>query len=150
MVASSHSPLVGFADIKPRQVEDYQQFQLEGEQFLHLAEQAFLKEKKAFNTETLYNLITMALEKLVMSGLMQIGRLPFNHTMHDLVEALETWLPAAVAGLEQQLRDLDAFQNICDLENTVRNPPTRDQIRTMLELARIVEQRLATPPATAP
>jgi len=134
--------LVGFADIHTHAIEDWQQYRLVGNQFLNLAECAFRKEKKAFTTEILYNLIAMAIEKLVMSALMAIGRLPYNHTMHDLAAALEEWLPNAVRGMEEPLRHLDSYQEICDPYACTVKVPTRAEIAAMLDLARQLEQRL--------
>lgn len=137
-----HPVLVGFADIRPQAIEDWGQYRLEGEQFLDLAEGAFTKKKEAFTTEILYNLIAMGIEKLVMGALMAIGRLPYNHTMHDLVAALEEWLPETIRGMEDAVRLLDSYQEICDPYTVTIKIPTREEIETMLDLARRLELRL--------
>jgi hypothetical protein len=142
MANMTHPALVGFADIRPQAVEDWQQFQLEGRQYLNLAETAFRKQNKTFTLEILYNLIAMAIEKLVMSGLMAIGRLPYNHTMHDLVDALERWLPEVIRGLEDPIRNLDSYQDICDPYVCSVTIPTAEEIAHMLGLARQLERRL--------
>ena len=139
-----HPALVGFADIRPQAIDDWGLYRLEGEQFLNLAENAFRKKKKAFTTEILYNLIAMAIEKLVMSALMEIGRLPYNHTMHDLVAALEEWLPETIRDMADAVRRLDSYQDICDPYHCTIRMPTLDEIETMLQLARRLEQRLAS------
>ena len=143
MINSLHPALVGFADIRPLAIDDWEQYRLEGEQFLNLAEGAFLNNKKAFTTEILYNLIAMAIEKLVMGALMEIGRLPYNHTMHDLVAALVEWLPEKIQGLEESVRVLDSYQEICDPYICTIKVPTAMEIENMLALARRLEQRLA-------
>jgi hypothetical protein len=144
MITPLHPALVGFADIRPQAIEDWGQYRLEGEQFLNLAEGAYLKKKKTFTTEILYNLIAMAIEKLVMGALMEIGRLPYNHTMHDLVAALEEWLPETIRGMEESVRGLDSYQEICDPYQCTIKVPTAAEIENMLALARRLEQRLAT------
>jgi len=131
--------LVGFADIRTQAIEDWQEYKVEGRQFLQLAETAFRKKKKTFTTEILYNLIAMAIEKLVMSALMEIGRLPYNHTMHDLVDALERWMPETIKGMEEPIRQLDSYQDICDPYAYSIKIPTVEEIETM---ARQLEQRL--------
>ena len=143
MINSLHPALVGFADIRPQAIEDWGKYRSEGEQFLHLAEAAFTKKKATFTTEILYNIIAMAIEKLVMGALMEIGRLPYNHTMHDLVSALEEWLPDTIRGLEDSVRGLDSYQEICDPYNCIIRVPTTTEIQTMLNLARRLELRLA-------
>ncbi|MGD9947631.1 MAG: hypothetical protein AB7U29_04020 [Desulfobulbus sp.] len=142
MANISPSSLVGFADIHTQAIDDWQEYKVEGRQFLQLAETAFRKKKKAFTTEILYNLIAMAIEKLVMSALMEIGRLPYNHTMRDLVDALERWMPETIQGMEESIRHLDSYQDICDPYVCSIKIPTVEEIESMLGLARQLEQRL--------
>ncbi|MDD2464930.1 MAG: hypothetical protein PHI97_13115 [Desulfobulbus sp.] len=142
MANMTPSSLVGFADIRTQAIDDWQEYKAEGRQFLQLAETAFLKKKKAFTSEILYNLIAMGIEKLVMSALMEIGRLPYNHTMHDLVDALEQWMPETIRGLEEPIRHLDSYQDICDPYACSIKIPTVEEIETMLGLARQLEHRL--------
>ncbi len=142
MANMTPASLVGFADIRTQAIEDWQEYKVEGRQFLQLAETAFRKKKKAFTTEILYNLIAMAIEKLVMSALMEIGRLPYNHTMHDLADALEQWMPETIAGMGEAVRQLDSYQDICDPYAYSIKIPTVEEIENMLGLARQLEQRL--------
>ena len=135
--------LVALADIRPRAIDDWAQYRLEGEQFLRLAEQAHHRQKKAFTPTILYNLVTMAIEKLVMAALMRCGRLPDNHTLHDLVAALERWLPETVRGVAGPLCELDSFQDICDPYAGTITAPSRREVESMLILARKLEERLA-------
>ena len=135
--------LVALADIRPRAIDDWAQYRLEGEQFLRLAEQAHHRQKKAFTPTILYNLVTMAIEKLVMAALMRCGRLPDNHTLHDLVAALERWLPETVRGLAEPLCRLDSFQDICDPYAGTMTSPSAGEVQSMLILARKLEERLA-------
>ena len=143
MTSMSTQSLVALADIRPRAIDDWAQYRLEGEQFLRLAEQAHHRQKKAFTPTILYNLVTMAIEKLVMAALMRCGRLPDNHTLHDLVAALERWLPETVRGLAGPLCELDSFQDICDPYAGTITAPSRREVESMLILARKLEERLA-------
>jgi hypothetical protein len=133
-------PLVGFADIRTPPIDHWEQYRLEGQQYLNLADGAFTRKKAAFTPIILYNIFTMAIEKLVMSALMEVGRLPYNHTMHDLVEAMELWLPDVIAGMGERLRALDRFQEICDLENTQIIEPTVEELEQMLQISRELER----------
>ena len=146
MATPLHPALVGFADIRLQAIEDWEKYRIEGEQFLRLAEGAFLNKKKAFTTEILYNLIAMGIEKLVMAALMGIGRLPYNHTMNDLVAALEEWLPETIRGMEDSVRLLDSYQEICDPYICTIKVLTAVEIENMLALARRLEQRLVVAP----
>lgn len=142
MAGIAQTPLVGFADIRTQAIDDWQQYKVEGRQYLRLAETAFANKKKAFTTEILYNLMAMGIEKLVMSALMEIGRLPYNHTMHDLVDALVQWMPETIRGLEDSICGLDSYQEICDPYACTIKVPTPEEIASMLALARELEQRL--------
>ena len=143
MTSMSTQSLVALADIRPRAIDDWAQYRLEGEQFLRLAEQAHHRQKKAFTPTILYNLVTMAIEKLVMAALMRCGRLPDNHTLHDLVAALERWLPETVRGLSEPLCQLDSFLDICDPYAGTITSPSAGEVESMLILARKLEERLA-------
>ncbi len=142
MAGITPTPLVAFADIRTQAIDDWQQYRGEGKQFLRLAENAFAHKKKAFTTDILYNLISMGIEKLVMSGLMEIGRLPYNHTMHDLAASLEQWLPETIHGMADDIRNLDSYQDICDPFACTIKVPTSEEITAMLVLARKLERRL--------
>ena len=133
-------PLVGFADIRTPAIDNWEQYRLEGQQYLNLADAAFTRKKAAFTPIILYNIFAMAIEKLVMGALMEVGRLPFNHTMYDLVEAMELWLPEKIVGLGERLRALDRYQEIWDLENTRIIEPTVKELEQMLRLSRELER----------
>jgi hypothetical protein len=77
-----------------------------------------------------------------MALLMKSGKLPYNHTMHDLVEAIDEFLPGELAGLGNELKAWDGFQDICDIESYSITPPTMGQIGGMLTLALEVQARV--------
>ena len=135
--------LLVLADIRPRAIDDWPRYREEGEQLLQLAERAHGRHKKAFTTTILYNLVAMAIEKLVMAALMRCGQLPDNHTLHDLVAALERWLPDSVRGLAEPLRRLDRFQELGDPYDGTIAAPSRDEITAMLVLAHRLAARSA-------
>jgi hypothetical protein len=135
--------LVTLTDIRPRAIDDWPRYREEGEQFLRLAERAHEQQRKAFTPTLLYNLVAMAIETLVMAALMRCGRLPDNHTLHDLVAALERWLPETVRGLAEPLCRLDSFQDICDPYAGTITSPSAGEVHSMLILARKLEERLA-------
>ena len=97
-VKKTAATVAGFSDIKREPITGWQEFLEEGNQFLATAVNAHAKSKKAFTPEILYNLVAMAIEKLIMALLMKSGNLPYNHTMHDLVEAMVAAAPASLAG----------------------------------------------------
>jgi len=129
------SDLIGFGDIKSQAIKGWEEYLREGDQYLTTARNAFAGQRHAFTAEILYNVIAMAIEKLVMGALMQSGNLPYNHTMRDLAEAMEEHFPGRLGGIRDRLLALDAYQEICDLDTYSRKPPTMEEIPAMLGLA---------------
>ena len=127
--------LIGFGDIKSHAIKGWEEYLHEGDQYLTTARNAFAGQRHAFTAEILYNVIAMAIEKLVMGALMEQGKLPYNHTMRDLAEAMEEHFPGRLGGIKDRLISLDAYQEICDLDTYHRQPPTMEEIPAMLNLA---------------
>lgn len=83
--------LIPLAEIEP--IRGWEEFLQDGKGFLSTALAGYQKRQQVFTAEILYNIIAMAVEKFVMAALMRHGALPYNHTMADLVEAMETTFP---------------------------------------------------------
>jgi hypothetical protein len=82
----------------------------------------------------------MAIEKHVMAALMRHGTLPYNHTMADLVEAMERTFPHSLDDIREGLLNLDTYQDICDPYDCVIRAPGREEIPGMLDLAKRLQQ----------
>jgi hypothetical protein len=116
-------------------IRGWEEFLSDGQGYLRTATKAHQKGKSTFTPEILYNLIAMAIEKFVMAALMQRGTMPYNHTMTDLVEAMETTFPGKIDRLSQGLLEMDKYQEICDLDGFKITPPGKEKIAGMLNLA---------------
>ena len=124
------------AAIKPAQpIQGWEDFFEDGSGYLKTAVGALARRREVFTAQILYNLAAMAIEKFVMAALMHQGTLPYNHTMLDLVEAMEETLPGTIAEIRDGLLQLDRYQEICDLEGFSIAPPGMEKIPAMLELA---------------
>lgn len=123
------------------QIDNWQDYQRDGEQFLTTARNAWEKKARAFSPTTLYNLICMGLEKLIMAYLMKNGDLAENHTMGDLLNALERHL-GPQPGLRRQFDFLDSFQEICDLESYTLTIPKEKDVEAFLALSDAIEAML--------
>lgn len=134
--------LAGFPTPNSEPIKGWEEYLREGKQFLATANNAYTQRKESFTTAILYNLVAMAIEKLIMALLMKNGKLPYNHTMHDLVEAIDEFLPGELEGLGAELKAWDGFQDICDIESYSITPPTMGQIGGMLTLALEVQARV--------
>jgi len=133
--AISSPGLISFGDIKKEPIGGWQEFLAEGNQFLATASNGYAKRQQVFTAEILYNLVAMGIEKLIMALLMRSGNLPYNHTMHDLVESMEKFLPGCLKHLGAELKALDAYQEICDIESYNIVPPAMAEVAGMLKLA---------------
>lgn len=124
------------------QIDNWRDYRRDGEQFLKTAHGAYRRKKKAFSAETLYNLTCMAIEKLIMAFLMKHGDLAENHTMADLLRALQLHL-GDLPELAEKLLYLDGFQEICDLDAFTIRSPTEDDVLAFLAIGEEVRAILA-------
>ncbi|MGB3212948.1 MAG: hypothetical protein WBB19_19760 [Desulforhopalus sp.] len=120
------------------QIDNWRDYRRDGEQFLHTAIEAHSKKKKAFSTDTLYNVTCMAIEKLIMAFLMKNGDLAENHTMADLLRALQLHL-GDIPDLAEKLMYLDRFQEICSLDNFTIHTPSEEDVVRMLAIGEDVQ-----------
>lgn len=121
-------------------IQGWEEFLRDGEGYLKTAVGAHAKRQDIFTPEILYNIVGMAIEKFVMAALMRHGTLPCNHTMTDLVGAMEETFPTAMDDFRDGLLALDKYQEICDLDSYTINPPSMEEIPAMLELAEMVRR----------
>lgn len=127
--------------MNPIQIDDWRIYRRDGEQFLHTAQAAHAKRKKTFTAETLYNLTCMGIEKLIMAFLMNRGVLAENHTMHDLARALGNHLDAG-SNVDNGLRYLDSFQEICDPDEIHLRRPDKEDIQRILDIGSEIHELL--------
>lgn len=123
------------------QIDNWQDYRRDGEKFLQTATKAHDKKRKAFSTDTLYNVTCMAIEKLIMAFLMKNGDLAENHTMADLLRALQLHL-GDIPDLSEKLMYLDTFQEICSLENFTIHIPSEEDVVKMLAIGEDVRTLL--------
>ena len=131
--------LFALTEITTTPIKGWEEFLREGNEFLATACKAHDQQRQAFTEEILYNLVVMAIEKLIMALLMKSGNLPYNHTMHDLVAAMDEFLPGRLEELGPKLKALDAFQKICDPYDFTLIPPSQTEVVGMIALAREVQ-----------
>lgn len=125
----------------------------EGEKFLSTAVGGHAKRPDIFTPEIVYNIAAMSIEKLFMSLLMAHGRLPDNHTLRDLTDAVRL-LPNADEALLDEVASLDRFQEICCIDLYHRDIPASSDVGIFLSAAgktrNYVMSRLPNPPTRNP
>jgi hypothetical protein len=83
--------------------------------------------KGKFSTTVLYNLLGLAFENYVMAALDFRSKLPENHSITDLVNALET-ITTLDQNLKNELLKLEEIQSICPIIDYQRREPTDDEV----------------------
>jgi hypothetical protein len=124
------------------QIDDWRKYHRDGEQFLRTALMAREKGRKHFTPEILYNLTGMAIEKFIMAYLMKNGDLADNHTMGDLLTALERHA-GKQPELAEKLRYLDTFQEICALDSFSVKAPDQEETEVILGIGREIKEFLS-------
>lgn len=138
MTTASFVPLSQLKPVVP--IQGWGRFLQDGTGYLKTARGAHARRQDVFSPLILTNLIAMALEKFVMAALMRQGKLPCNHTMRDLVEAMDEAFPGDIANIREGLLQLDRYQEICDIDSYTIAPPDACMIPALLELAGEMQQ----------
>lgn len=134
-----HEPIITpLSSIIP--IQGWEEFLEDGNGYLRTATGAFYNGNKTFTPDILYNLVAMSIEKFVMAALMRHGTMPYNHTMADLVEAMEDTFPHAIDEIRGGLLKLDSYQDICDPYDFTIVSPAPEEIPEMLGLAKKLHQ----------
>jgi hypothetical protein len=120
------------------QISDWRQYLKEGEQYLATAVGAAARRSDVFTPEILYNITAMAIEKLIMGYLMSRGDLADNHTMGDLLDAVER-NAGPQPELGAKLRFLDGYQEICDIDTYRHDAPDPADIPEILAIGQMVK-----------
>ncbi|KAF0188791.1 MAG: hypothetical protein FD168_1315 [Desulfobulbaceae bacterium] len=120
------------------QISDWRKYLKEGEQYLATAMGAAERRSDVFTPEILYNITAMAIEKLIMGYLMSRGDLADNHTMGDLLDAVER-NAGPQPELAAKLRFLDGYQEICDIDTFRHDAPDPSDIPEILAIGQMVK-----------
>jgi hypothetical protein len=116
------------------------QFWEEGQAYLKVVRNAWPK-RTIFTPAIIYQISAMAIEKLCMAYLTQMSNLPDNHTLRDLVRALDR-----VEALPQELRfrlmRMDRFMDLCPLVPMNLPEPSAADVPEFLATAAAIEEWL--------
>ena len=108
----------------------------DGRQYLQTACRG-LSRPTVFNNELIFQLAAMAIEKLIVGVCQYHHRMPFDHTLSGLVGALAPECPMD-AGLAEQIKDIERFDDMCALTPHRRKGPGDMDIRRILDVGRQV------------
>ncbi len=126
-------------------LEDWRNYLADGEGFLRSAMNGAKRRPEVFTPAVVFNLTAMAIEKYLMAFLMRRNELPYNHTMTDIIEMVES-VGGPAPELAARIRWLDTFQEICDVDAYQRRDPTPEEIQEILaigvEVAEFVKKQI--------
>ncbi|GBC59740.1 hypothetical protein DENIS_0681 [Desulfonema ishimotonii] len=112
---------------------EWRLFIQDGDKYLKTAVNASEKRSKVFTPDLLYNIVSMAIEKHVMGYLLYHNRLPDNHTLPDLMDAVPE-LRDADGDLCRDVIRMGHFQEICSLNTYNRRIPKEGDVREFLDI----------------
>ncbi|MBI9090958.1 MAG: hypothetical protein JEZ12_17220 [Desulfobacterium sp.] len=119
-------------------VKMYETFFEDGKKFLKTA-RGGLKRPSVFTEEILYNILLMSMEKNIMGILIYHGDMADNHTVTDLLDALERVIQMDKKVIADLL-EFERYQTICSVfDGYQRKKMTFEVIHRMIETATIIE-----------
>lgn len=121
---------------------EWQKFFKEGSQFLDLAAEGS-KNRKKFNSEALYNILAMAIEKHFMALFLYNNYMPEGHTLNDLLSAATKFITVDME-LIKGLNFMDSIQDICSVHEFTRKEPSDKEIEKMITIAGRVKKCVRT------
>ncbi len=131
---------------------EWKMYLTDGDRYLNTAVNGFRNRPAVFTPEIVYNLVGMAIEKHVMGVMLHDKKMPDNHTLTDLVNALKD-LCDVDRDLYDRILNMDRFQEICSLAAYHREPPAPNDVPEFLEVGTrvqaLVNNRLPAGSATA-
>jgi hypothetical protein len=118
--------------------KEWETFIDEGTKYLRTAVNGAVKRKNVFTPEILYNIAAMSVEKHIMGYLFYHHKLPENHTLKDLADAMAENSDIS-ASLCEKLAYMDSFQEICSLDTYCRRIPDDISIPGILDIGKDVK-----------
>lgn len=120
----------------------WKEFITEGDKYLKTAVNGAAKRRAVFTPEILYNLVAMAIEKQIMGLLLARKRMPDNHTLRDLMDALKG-VADVTDDFYEEVVGMDRFQEICSIAAYHREVPDDKHIEEFLSIGGRVRDLVA-------
>ena len=97
-----------------------------------------LVRKNRFSSDLVYNIVALCIENFLVGYLLSQGKIPENHTLLDIISYLKKF--EEVGDLEERIRWMNGFQEICCLDFYKRRVPEDSDLVAMLEIASDVKR----------
>lgn len=122
--------------------KEWQEFINDGCKYLKTAVNGSKHRQNIFTPEIIYNIVAMSIEKNIMGYLLYNNRLPDNHTLRDLVNAVRLIHPFENV-LFEKLNNMDRFQEICSIDLYNRKIPNKNDVQEFLNIGIEVQSFVA-------
>jgi hypothetical protein len=113
----------------------------EGASFYKMANNCLARPDRKFNNELLFNVLSMSIERLLISALLNNGIMPISETASGLMREtskLINWPESCI----QQARWLNRFVHLCSLEPIPLKIPDDSEIQQIMLFAGEVKKRV--------
>lgn len=115
----------------------------EGLGFYDTAANSFNGKGKQFNNELLFNIISMSMERLLVSLLLFHNKMPLSETVSGLIRELEN-LVDWPDEFRKKVRLLNRFVYLCSLDPTPMKIPNNEEMIEVMNIAEEVKERVTS------
>ena len=114
----------------------------EGKRFYLTAHNSYKGKGKSFNNELLFNIISMSMERLLVSLLLYNNKMPLSETVSGLIRELGD-IVSWPEELRKKVRLLNRFVYLCSLEPTPMKIPNNEEMVEIMDIARELKELVA-------
>lgn len=114
----------------------------EGIGFYNTATNSFAGKGKAFNNELLYNIVSMSMERMLVSLLLYHNKMPLSETVSGLIRELKEVVEWPEE-FRSEVRWLNKFVHLCSLDPTPMKVPNEEEMKKVMRIAKEVKERVA-------
>ena len=129
---------------------EWKQYIEDGNNYLKTAVNGHEKRKQVFTPEIIYNIVSLSIEKQIMGFLMYHNRLPENHTLRNLTDAMKEFCSAEKGksvcfpdDLSEKLLAMDRFQEICCIDLYHREIPCEENVKEFINIGQKLQAFVA-------
>lgn len=113
----------------------------EGCGFYKTAIKSYSGEGKSFNNELLYNIVSMSMERFLISLLLFNNKMPLSETISGLIRELKDVVEWP-AEFVTEVRWMNKFLHLCSLDPTPMKIPNDEEMLRIMNIAKEVKERV--------
>lgn len=121
--------------------KDWDFYYKEGIGFYNTAANSLAGKGKSFNNELLFNIVSMSMERMLVSLLLYNNVMPLSETVSGLIRELKdvvTWPEE----FRSEVRWLNKFVHLCSLDPSPMKVPDDEEMKKVMKIATEVKERV--------